>query len=413
MSDPTTTPVDARAASAGHPAIAAIETLRIAEQPNVVWVEITDDEGRVGLGETYYNAGAVEAVIHDMAAPLLLGTRADAIENAWQTLFACANFSGYAGAEMRAFSALDIALWDLLGQRTGLSVSTLLGGRVRDRIRVYATCVNAGTYTDQDRFIQAPGDLAEELLDEGITGLKVWPWDRFAPQITALFTTGPAGWSAMGPVGHDLRPGELLEGLDVVREIRDRVGDRIDVMIEGHSRWDLNAALRICRALEPFEVAWAEDMIQPDSPADLARLARETRVPQSVSERLFTRHAYRQVLEAGAAQIAMVDVVWTGGLTEARKIAHMADTYHLPLTPHDCVGPIALAASLQLAAHATNAKVMETVRGFVHGWYRDVVTDPIEFADGHALIPDRPGLGTRLLPEVRERSDLTTRRSAA
>jgi galactonate dehydratase len=399
--------------SAAHvPRIVRIETIRLASQPQLAWVELTDDEGRVGLGETYYNAGAVEAVIHEMAAPLLLGQPASAIEATWQTLFACASFSGFAGAELRAFSALDIALWDLLGQRTGLSIGTLLGGRVRDRIRVYATCVDAGDHADQDAFLQRPGELAAELLAEGITGMKVWPWDRFAPQIEAGFATGPAGWSAMGPVGHDLTPAQLRDGLDVVRAIRDRVGDRIDVMIEGHARWDLNAALRICRALEPYEVAWVEDIIQPDSPADLARLVHETRVPQAVSERLMSRHPFRQVLEAGAAHVAMVDVVWTGGLTEARKIADLADAYHLPLAPHDCTGPIALAASLQLAAHATNAKVMETVRGFVRGWYREVVTDPIEVVDGWVEIPDRPGLGTRLAPDLRAQAGTTVRASA-
>jgi L-alanine-DL-glutamate epimerase-like enolase superfamily enzyme len=394
------------------PRVARIETIRLASQPQLVWVEVTDDEGRVGLGETYYNPGAVEAVIHEMAAPLLLGRPASAIEATWQTLFACANFSGFAGAELRAFSALDIALWDLLGQRTGLSIGTLLGGRVRDRIRVYTTCVDAGDHADQEAFLTRPGELAEELLAEGVSGMKVWPWDRFAPQIEADVATGPAGWSAMGPVGHDLTPAQLAEGLDVVRAIRDRVGDRIDVMIEGHARWDLNAALRICRSLEPYEVAWVEDIVQPDSPADLARLVRETRVPQAVSERLMSRHPFRQVLEAGAAHVAMVDVVWTGGLTEARKIADLADVYHLPLAPHDCTGPIALAASLQLAAHATNAKVMETVRGFVRGWYRDVVTDPIEVLDGWAAIPDRPGLGTRLAADLRARPGTTVRASA-
>jgi galactonate dehydratase len=393
------------------PRIARIETIRIASQPQLVWVEVTDDEGRVGLGETYYNPGAVEAVIHEMAAPLVLGQRADAIEAIWQTLYACAHFSGAAGAELRAFSALDIALWDLLGQRTGLSIGTLLGGRVRDRIRIYATCVDAGDQLDQTAFLERPGELAEALLAEGITGMKVWPWDRFAPQLESELVTGPAGWSAMGPVGHDLTPAQLAEGLDVVRAIRDRVGDRIDVMIEGHSRWDLNAALRICRALEPYEVAWVEDIVQPDSPDDLARLVRETRVPQAVSERLLTRHPFRQVLEAGAAHVAMVDVVWAGGLTESRKIAQLADTWHLPIAPHDCTGPIALAASLQLAAHATNAKIMETVRGFVRGWYREVLSDPIELDGGWAQIPDRPGLGTRLRPGLREQAGTTVRAS--
>jgi L-alanine-DL-glutamate epimerase-like enolase superfamily enzyme len=406
-------PATLTAARAGARArIQRIETIRIGEQPNVLWVEVTDEDGVSGLGETYYIPTAVEAVVHDMAAPLLLGMDAFRIEEIWQTLFACANFYGYAGTEMRAFSALDVALWDLLGKRTGLSVSTLFGGRVRDNIRVYNTCVDAGGYDDMTAWLERPGDLAEELLADGFSGMKVWPWDRFAPQISSELVTGPAGWSAMGPAGHDLTSDQLAEGLRCVEAIRERVGTRIDIMLEGHSRWDLNAAIRICRAVEPYEPAWIEDIIQPDSAADLARLARETRVPQCVSERLIGKHRYRDVLEAGAAHLVMVDVVWTGGLTEARKIADLADAFHLPMVPHDCTGPVTVAASLQLCAHAPNAKMMEIVRGFHRGWYRNVVTNPIDVVDGRARIPDAPGLGTELLPEVRRRDDARVRSSS-
>jgi L-alanine-DL-glutamate epimerase-like enolase superfamily enzyme len=392
--------------------IERIETIRLASQPNILWIEVTDEHGVTGLGETYYVPGAVEAVVHDLVGPLALGMDAYRIEAVWQTLFACMNFHGWAGAETRALSALDIALWDLLGKHTGLSVAALLGGRVRDSIRVYNTCVDAGPHLDMRGWLERPGDLAEELLAAGFTGMKVWPWDRFAPQIASALVTGPAGWSAMGPVGHDLTPDELEEGLACIDAIRARVGTRLDVMVEAHSRWDVNAALAICRALEPYDVAWIEDALQPTSAADLARLARETRVPQAVSERLIGKWAYRDVLEAAAAQLVMVDVVWSGGLTEARKIADLADTYHLPVVPHDCTGPVCLAASLQLCAHAPNAKVMEVVRGFVDGWYRDVVDLPPEVVEGHAPIPDRPGLGLSLLPEVRRRDDATVRVSA-
>jgi L-alanine-DL-glutamate epimerase-like enolase superfamily enzyme len=406
-------PATLTAARAGtRTRIERIETIRIGAQPNVLWVEVTDEEGVTGLGETYYIPSAVEAVIHDMAAPLILGMDALRIEEIWQTLFACANFYGYAGSEMRAFSALDVALWDLMGKHAHLSISTLLGGRVRDDIRLYNTCVDAGGYDDMTAWLERPGDLAEELLADGFSGMKVWPWDRFAPQIASELVTGPAGWSAMGPAGHDLTPGQLAEGLDCIEAIRERVGTRIEVMLEGHSRWDLNAAIQICRALEPYDVAWVEDIIQPDSAADLARLARETRVPQCVSERLIGKHRYREVLEAGAAHLAMVDVVWTGGVTEARKIADLADAFHLPVVPHDCTGPVTFAASLQLCAHAPNAKMMEVVRGFHRGWYRDVVTNPIEVVEGRARIPDAPGLGTELLPEVRERGDVSARVSS-
>jgi L-alanine-DL-glutamate epimerase-like enolase superfamily enzyme len=390
-----------------------IETIRLASQPNILWVEVTDEEGVTGLGETYYVPGAVEAVLHELIGPLVLGMDAQRIEQIWQALFACVNFHGWAGAEARALSALDIALWDLLGKRTGLSVGTLLGGRARDSIRAYNTCVDAGPHLDMQGWLERPGELADELADAGFAGMKVWPWDRFAPQIAAELVTGPAGWSAMGPVGHDLTLDQLAAGLSCVEAIRGTVGSRLDIMIEGHSRWDLNAALAICRALEPYDVAWIEDVLQPTSAGSLARLARETRVPQAVSERLIGKWAYRDVLEAGAAQLVMVDVVWTGGLTEARKVADLADVHHLPVVPHDCTGPVCLAASLQLCAHAANAKVMEVVRGFVDGWYHDVVDNPPEVVDGQATIPDRPGLGLSLLPDVRRRDDATVRTSIA
>ena len=409
MTEPATL---SQARAGARARIDRIETIRVGAQPNILWVEITDEHGVTGLGETYYIPTAVEAVIHDMAAPLVLGMDALQIEDIWQTLFAIASFYGYAGSEMRAFSALDVALWDLLGKHTGMSVGTLLGGRVRDRIRVYNTCVDAGGYDDMTGWLERPGDLAEELLDEGFTGMKVWPWDRFAPQIESELVAGPAGWSAMGTAGHDLTPKGLASGLRCIEDVRERVGMRMDVMVEGHSRWDVNAALRICRAIEPYEVAWVEDIIQPDSAGDLARLARETRVPQCVSERLIGKHRYRDVLEAGAAHLVMVDVVWTGGLTEARKIADLADAFHLPVVPHDCTGPVSLAASLQLCAHAPNAKMMEIVRGFQRGWYRDAVTNPIDVVEGEARIPDAPGLGTELLPDVRTRDDVRVRLSA-
>ena len=389
--------------------IERIETFRPAAYPNLLWVRIHEAGGLVGVGETFYLPGAVEAVIHDFAAPMLLGQSAFDRERHWQNLFCYANFFGYAGAEMRAISALDIALWDLIGQHTGQPIYNLIGGRTRDSIRVYNTCVDTPKYQDQTGFLERPGELAKSLLDEGITQMKVWPWDRFAPQLKVDSMTGPAGWSAVGPVGHDLSPAQLNEGLRTVTEIRAAVGDRMQIAIEGHSRWDLNCALRIARALEPYNVVWMEDIIQPDSVDDLARLVRETRVPQCVSERLFTRYAFREVLEHHAAHIVMPDVVWTGGLTEAVKIAALADTYHLAIAPHDCTGPISLIASLHLCAAVPNAMVMEIVRGFVRGYYADLLTAPIDLRDGRVALEFGPGLGTTLRPEVLSGPDVQRR----
>jgi L-alanine-DL-glutamate epimerase-like enolase superfamily enzyme len=379
--------------------IKRISTIRPELAPNLIWVLIEDDQGTTGLGETYYIPGAVDSVIHDMAAPLLLGTDPTKIADIGHTLFACANFYGSAGAEMRAFSAIDVALWDLAGHSSGRSIATLLGGRTREQIRAYATCVDAPPRADQTAWLEDAGALALDLRAQGFGAMKVWPWDRFAPQISSLASTGPAGWSAMGPVGHDLPPVEMKAGLRVLEQIREAVGDSMQIMIEGHSRWDLNAAIRICRQLEEFEIGWCEDLIQPVSASDLARLANETRVPHAVSERLISRHAYREVLERGAAHVVMLDVVWTGGLTEARVIGDMAAAYHLPVAPHDCTGPVSLAASLQLCAHLQNATVMEVVRGMLEGQYRALVDPAFVIEDGNILIPDAPGHGVAIKPE--------------
>src|SRR5579862_1409413 len=295
--------------------IEKLETIWIDAHPYNLWLRIYTDQGLVGLGETYYAPRAVAAIIHDVLANLLIGRSPFDIERLWSEMFATVNFFGFAGAEMRAVSALDIALWDLLGQYTGQPIYNLLGGRCRESIRVYNTCVNTPLYADQDGFLQQPGELAASLLSEGITQMKVWPWDRFAPQLAVEGFTGPAGWSAVGPAGHDLAPQDLRQGLWTIQEIRKAVGERMDIAVEGHSRWDLNAALRIARALEPYDVIWMEDIIQPDSVDDLARLVQETRVPQCVSERLFTKFAYREILERKAAHIIMPDLIWTGGIT--------------------------------------------------------------------------------------------------
>jgi L-alanine-DL-glutamate epimerase-like enolase superfamily enzyme len=365
----------------------------------MIWVQVHTDDGLIGLGETFYLPGAVEAVIHDLIAASVLGRSAFEIESIWDQVFSYCNFFGYAGAEMRALSAIDIALWDLVGQHNGQPIYTLLGGLVRDTIPVYNTCVDSEPHDDGEAFLNRPKELARDLLSEGIKAMKIWPWDRFAPTLKSAAGYGPAGFTAMGPSGSYISAHNIDSGLSIVKAIRDAVGKDIEIIIEGHSRWDLNCAVRIAKALEPYDVLWMEDMIKPDSVKDLARLVSETRVPHAVSERLFTRYAYRQVLEALAAHVIMPDLIWTGGITEGRKIAILADTYHLPIAPHDCTGLVALFANIHLCASSTNAMLLECVRGFYRGYYKRVYTNNIEIADGEASFPTIPGLGTKLKPE--------------
>ena len=392
--------------------ITQVETIRYPAQPNILWVRLHTDTGLVGLGETYYLPGAVESVVHDMIVDFLVGQSPFDRERIWDAVFSWANFFGYAGAEMRALSAVDIALWDLLGQATGQPIYNLLGGACRSEIAIYNTCVNAGRFRDQDGFLEKPAELARDLLSHGIKAMKIWPWDQFAPQLKGRVPMGPAGWSAVGPSGAYISAQNIEKGLRSVRQIRDAVGSEMEILIEGHSRWDLNCAIRIARALEPFDVLWMEDMIKPDNAADLRRLAESTSVPLSVSERLITRFAFRDVLESKAARIIMPDLIWTGGITEGHKIAILADTYHLPIAPHDCTGLVTLFANMHLCAASPNAMILETVRSFYQGgWYEQAYTHGIEIESGIAKIPQRPGLGTQLRQSLLEDKAIQVRLS--
>src|SRR5437867_7308812 len=162
--------------------------------PNNLWVRISTDNALVGLGETYYLPRAVSAIIHDVFAPLLIGRNALDIENHWNNLFSLVNFCGFAGAEMRAISALDIALWDLAGQQDGQPIHALLGGRSRERVPIYNTCVGYGKYPDYTAWMDGhAGELAQDLLKQGIKAMKIWPFDQFGATLA-----GPA--NPRGPV---------------------------------------------------------------------------------------------------------------------------------------------------------------------------------------------------------------------
>jgi galactonate dehydratase len=386
--------------------IVRLETIWYDEQPNTIWVRIHTDDGLIGLGETYYVPRAVSAMIHDVYATLLLGRPAYDIENHWNNMFSTANFFGFAGTEMRAISAIDVALWDLLGQHTGQPIYNLLGGRQRDRIRIYNTCVSYGPHKDYHRWIGGkPGELAEELLASGINAMKIWPFDQFGVSLG-----GPigqrAGAGAVGPVGHYLSQDDLKKGVSYVQDIRRTVGDRIGIAIEGHSRWNLPEATRIARALEPYDIMWLEEIMPPDNLEAYVRLKAATRVPLCESERLFTRFGFRQVVEKNAADIVMPDMAWAGGITETRKICSMADSYSLPITSHDTIGPVALWSAAHLMLNIPNAMIMETVRGYYEGWYKDVMTENIPISEGMLSLAGKPGLGTALREEILHRPDV-------
>ncbi|MFN0162366.1 MAG: mandelate racemase/muconate lactonizing enzyme family protein [Burkholderiales bacterium] len=395
--------------------ITAIETIRLTEYPNLLWVEVSTDAGLTGLGETFRGAEAVEAQIHSLSAPLVLGQDATRIEHVSQSLLrGYLGFNG-SGVETRAASAIDIALWDLLGQASGQPLYKLLGGLCRPRMRAYNTCAGSdynhrsaerrlveagggaprGRYDDQVAFMERAGELAEDLLDEGYMAMKIWPLDSLA--------------AASG--GQLATTADIRRALEPFEKIRKTVGDRIEVMCELHSLWNLSAALTIARELKDYRPFWAEDPIKMDGVQALADYRRTSGLPVCGSETLAGRTAFRDLLVADALDYVMMDLSWCGGISEAKKIATLAEAWQKPVAPHDCTGPVVLMASLHLALASPNAIFQEVVRAYLAGFYRDLVTELPRLEKGWLLPPEGHGLGTRLAPGLKDRADCARRRS--
>ena len=396
--------------------VSAVETVRLEEFPSLLWVQIHTNDGLVGLGETYFGAGAAEAHVHEFIAPYLIGRDPLQIERHAPRLVGYVGGSG-TGAERRASSAVDIALWDIWGQAVGQPVHQLLGGASRDDVRVYNTCAGPnyvrkaaaqgtanfglGTdravdrYEDLDAFLNHPEELAQSLLDMGITGMKIWPFDFAAEAGAGLYISNQ----------------DLKKAIEPFAKIRAALGDRIEIMAELHSLWNLPAAKRIAEALDDFDLIWIEDPVKMDHLASIGEVAGATRTPIAVGETLGGRGQYRSLLELEAVGVVIMDLAWGGGLTEARKIAAMCDAWHLPFAAHDCTGPIALTTSVHFALSAPNVFIQEMVRAFYYGWYQDLVTDLPPVEAGRIRAPSGPGLGTRLNPDVPRRADATVRRS--
>lgn len=397
--------------------ITGIETLRTAEFANVLWVRVHTDAGVIGLGETFYGAAAVEAHIHDTLASRLVGRNPLHIEAINRDLVSLPMAQSSTGVEYRAASAIDIALWDLFGKVCGQPVHQMLGGLCRDKQRIYNTCAGyryvrlnnirqvsnwnidetEGPYEDLDAFLNRADVLAESLLASGIGAMKIWPFDPPALENQGLFISAA----------------QLKKAIEPFEKIRKAVGDRIEIMVEFHSLWNLPTAKLIAKALEPYKPTWYEDPIKMNSPQALAEYARSTDVWVCASETLGSRWPYKEMLDRDAVDVVMVDLCWTGGLTEGRKIASLAETYHLPFAPHDCIGPVGFVAAVHASFSQPNTLIQESVRAYYTGWYKQLVTALPTIKDGYVFPMEGPGLGVELQPSVFERSDLIVRRTTA
>jgi galactonate dehydratase len=348
--------------------------------PHWTWVKLTTDSGATGIGETYPR-GPVEAeMIHSTIAGMLLGKDPSNIERFWSDAYQAIDYQIAGGTEIRCLSAIDLALWDLLGNTLNTPVWRLAGGRSNPRVRLYNTC-----FPHKYDFNTQPDRIMSELIEGyNIRAIKIWPFDGAAKATQRQYITSQ----------------QIDEALKPVKVLRDKFGMDIEILIEFHSMWNVTAATRIAHALEPYKPMWLEDMLMPGNFSDYRQLAQSTTLPLTVGERVAGKLQFESLMDSGAARFIMFDVCWCGGFTEARKITAMADAHQLPFAPHTAGGPLLFYASTHLSTAMPNLWIQESCQRFYEHDWPLMLENPLVPKDGAVEAPDLPGFGMRIKPEA-------------
>ncbi len=343
--------------------ITQLETFLV--KPRWLFLKIHTDEGLVGLGEPILEGRAkTVATAIDEMAPSLIGKDPTRVVHHWQALYKHAFYRG-GPILTSALSGIDHALWDLAGKAAGLPVYKLLGGPLRDRIKVYKGIGGQGT-------IEENVQRAKDAVAQGFLALK----------------TGPNGGR---PARIIETPGFVDNVVDRFAAIREAVGKEIDIAIDFHGAVSPQTAGILIKALEPYQPLFIEEPVQCQNVDVLADLARKTHIPIATGERVFTKWGFRELLEKRAASILQPDISHCGGIFEARLIAGMAEAYYAGIAPHCPLGPISLAAGLHVDASIPNFLAQEHTT-FGEGYLKE----PFTFKDGYLELPDKPGLGIEL-----------------
>lgn len=344
-----------------------------AEMRNWVFVKLeTDEAGLFGWGEASleWKTRAVVGAVEDLA-PMVVGEDPTRIEHLYQKLYR-QSFWRLGVIGMSAISAIEQGCWDILGKSMDVPVYRLLGGAVRDRVRMYTHLGGGSMKAVYETFDPAPlMDLAQQVVARGYTALKV----VFVPYSEPL----------MG-VQYVKRLAELME------KLRLAVGDRVDIMIDFHGRTYPAMAVQYINALAEFNPFFCEEPVPPENVAALRQVRQAVSVPIATGERLVTRHQFREVFEQQACHVIQPDLCHCGGLWEGKKIAAMAEAYYMGVAPHNPLGPVANAAALHFDLSTPNFLIQEDMLTDVP-WRWEVVRHSLETRDGYWLKSESPGLG--------------------
>ena len=372
--------------------IVDLETFVVANPPPgfggryFIFVKLTTDDGIAGYGEHYgatFRPAVVEAMLRDVAEALLIGEDPFGIERLFRRAYG-RGFTARPDVSMTGVvSALEMACWDIIGKALDRPVHALLGGQVRDAVRSY-TYLYAEPGDEGDVYLDP--DLAArraaEYVDQGFTAVKFDP-------------AGP--YSSMG--GYQ----PLLERIELsarfCRTIREAIGTRADILFGTHGQFTPSGAIRLAKALEPFDPLWFEEPVPPDDVPGMARVRSHTSIPIAAGERLVSKVEFAQLIAAEAIDIAQPDLGRCGGLLEGKKIASIAEAHGVQIAPHCYSGPVVGAANLQLAACTPNFLVLEAIKDW-GGFHAQLLKTPLRLEDGHTIVPSAPGLGVELDEEI-------------
>lgn len=339
---------------------------------NWVFVKVYTDEGINGVGEAtleYKEKALWGAVEH--IKEYLVGKNPLDIEKHWHCIYRDAYWRGGA-VLMSALSAVETALWDILGKSLNVPVYRLLGGKTNDKVRIYVNGWFAGAKMPKEF-----GEKAKEAVKRGVTALK---WDPFGKSYL------------------DISNKDLTTALECVAEVRSAVGNEVDILIEGHGRFNIATGIKIAKELEPFKPMWFEEPVPPDNLEALKEVKSKSPVAISAGERLYTRWGYKQMFDLSAADFIQPDISHAGGISELKKIAAEAEYRYMGFAPHNPSGPVANAATLQLAAACPNFSILEIMYSDVE-WRKNVTNEALEYENGYIKIPDKPGLGIEINEE--------------
>ena len=347
-----------------------------------LFVEVTTDEGVSGWGEitstTKIANRALCAILRQVSGQIA-GQDPSQIERLWHKLFRSFTYMGSRGAACECVSAIDIALWDIRGKVLGLPIYELLGGPVRDEISLY-------THPDQSRFTSKEGVIAEiqDIVKSGHTALKFDPY-RYQGKDERERRDGYLDGS--------MSRRDEREAAELTALIRETAGPEVDILIDAHGRFDVPTAIRLCRSLEEAgDIDWFEEPVPPESYHALAQVREKVNAAISVGERAHTKWDFAPILQNKLADYIMPDVTWTGGISEMKKIATLAEAYFVPISPHDAGGPINVLAGAHVMMTVPNFYRLETSRWDLSG-YNELMHTRLDNTNGALKLPRTPGLG--------------------